>query len=208
MDDWTNIIGVIVFLLIAIVLPLIFRRRRKEESAGNIEEFYQHLREAGVEASLVESGDDREKIGLGRASGQKSAGVIELEDRNIDSINVISVSTQYGTRYLIDYLVKSPNIVGERTLRKTRLTRKKSPPLWGKVVAIEWKGDDSLARSLNLDYSLEDKLLRTEVNDFKGDICIFPEPKHGYVRIRTDYSAPSVGVFRAISTIAKYIKSW
>jgi hypothetical protein len=208
MDEWNSIIGILFFLLIAIGLPLILRRRKKGEGVENIEELYQHLREVGVEASLTEEGDDREKMGVGRASGQKSEGIIELEDRNIDSIDVVSVSSQYGTRYFIDYLVKSPNIMGERILKKTRLTRKKSPPIWGKVVAIDWKGDDSLAQSLNLDYSLEDKLLRADVNVFKRSIWILPEPKHGYVRIRTDYSLPSAEIFEAISSIARRVKSW
>jgi hypothetical protein len=208
MGDWSNIIGILVFLLIVIVLPLLFRRRKKEEGAESIEKLYQHLREVGVATSLTEKGDDREKMGLGRASGQRSEGIIELEDRNIDSINVVSVSSQYGTRYYIDYLVKSPNIMGERILKKTRLTKKKSPPIWGKVVAIDWKGDNSLAQSLKLDYSLEDKLLRADVNVFKGNIWILPEPKHGYVRIRTDYSLPSAEIFEAIRSIARRIKSW
>jgi len=206
MEDWSNIVGILFFLLVAVALPLIFRRRKKGEVAANIEELYQHLREMGVEASLANEGDDRERIGLGGASGQKSEGLIELEDRNVDSINFVSVSTQYGKRYFIDYLVKSPNITGERMLKKTRLNRKKSPPIWGKVVAIDWKGDDSLTQSLNLDYSLQEKLLRAEV--FKGGIWIFPEPKHGYVRIRTQYSLPSAEIFEAIRSIARRVKSW
>jgi hypothetical protein len=208
MENWVSIIGVIFAALIAIILPLIARRRKKEEATNKIEELYRHLRALGVGVSPVEKGDEREKIGLARASGQKSEGLIDLEDRNIDSINVVSISTQYGTRYFIDYLVKSPNIMGERILNKTRLTRKKSPPLWGKVVAIDWKGDDSLAQSLNLDYSLEDKLLKADVNAFKGNIWIFPEPKHGYARIRTDYVLPSAEIFEALSSIARHIQSW
>jgi len=208
MENWSSIISVLFAVLMIISLPLIFRRRKKEEGTKKIEELYRHLRELGVEASLTEKGDDREKIGLGRASGQKSEGLIELEDRNIDSINVVSLSTQYGTRYFIDYLVKGSNIMGERILKKTRLTKKKSPPLWGKVVAIDWKGDDSLAQSLNLDYSLEDKLLKADVNAFKGNIWIFPEPEHGYARIRTDYVLLSAAIFEALSSIARHIKSW
>lgn len=206
MEDWSNIVGILFFLLVAVALPLIFRRRKKGEVAANIEELYQHLQEVGVEASLANEGDDRERIGLGGASGQKSEGLIELEDRNVDSINVVSVSTQYGKRYFIDYLVKSPNITGERMLKKTRLNRKKSPPIWGKVVAIDWKGDESLTQSLNLDYSLQEKLLRAGV--FKGGIWIFPEPKNGYVRIRTEYSLPSAEIFEAIRSIARRVKSW
>jgi hypothetical protein len=208
MENWGSIIGVLFAALIAIILPLIARRRKKKEATNKIEELYRRLREVGVEASLTEKGDDREKIGIGRASGQKSEGLIELEDRNIDSVNLVSISTQYGTSYFIDYLVKGSNIMEERILKKTRLTKKKSPPIWGKVVAIEWKGDDSLAQSLNLDYSVEEKLLRADANVFKGNIGIFPEPKHGYVRIRTDYSLPSAEIFEAISSIARHIESW
>ena len=208
MGNWFSIIGALLAVLIAIILPLIARKRKKGEATNKIEELYRHLRALGVEVSPVEKGDEREKIGLARASGQKSEGLIDLEDRNIDSINVVSISTQYGTRYFIDYLVKGSNIMGGRILKKTRLTKRRSPPLWGKVVAIEWKGDDSLAQSLNLDYSVEEKLLRADANVFKGNIWIFPEPKHGYVRIRTDYSLPSAEIFEAISSIARHIESW
>jgi hypothetical protein len=208
MERWGSIIGAIIAVFIAIVLPLIARRKRKEEATNKIEELYRRLRALGVEVSTVEKGDEREKIGLARGSGQKSEGLIDLEDRNIDSINVVSISSQYGTRYFIDYLVKGSNIMGERVLKKTRLIRKKSPPLWGKVVAIDWKGDDALAQSLNLDYSLEDKLLKADANAFKGNIWIFPEPKHGYARIRTDYVLPSAAIFEALSNIARHIKSW
>jgi len=96
----------------------------------------------------------------------------------------------------------------ERRLRKTRLTKKKSPPMWGNVKAIEWRGDDALAQSLNLDYSLEDKLLRDDVNVFKGNIGIFPESKHGYARIRTDYLLPSLEQFEALSSLARHVRSW
>ncbi len=208
MENWSNVAGILVFLLIAIALPLIVRRRKKGGGAANIEELYQHLRGLGVEASLAKEGDRRAGIGLGRASGQESEGLIVLEDRSIDSINVVSVSTQYGKRYFIDYLVKSPNISGERMLKTTRLIRRKSPPIWGKVVAIDWKGDDSLTRCLNLDYSLEEKLLRADVNVLKGGIWIFPEPRYGYVRIRTDYSLPSAEIFGVIRSIARRVRSW
>ena len=205
--EWSNILSIVMAILIAIGLPLALRKRKKEGPLKR-EEFYQCLKSLGIEASLVEKGDGREKIGLGHASSQKSEGLIELEDRNIDSINLVSISTQYGTSYFIDYLVKGSNIMEERVLKKTRLIKKKGPPIWGKVVAIEWKGDDSLAQSLNLDYSVEEKLLRADANVFKGNIGIFPEPKHGYVRIRTDYSLPSAEIFEAISSIARHIESW
>jgi len=205
--DWSNVTGILMALLIAIGLPLALKKRKK---AGPLrrQELYEHLQQIGVEVYLVQKGSAKEKIGLGRASGQKSEGIIELADKNIDSINVISVASQYGVHYFLDYLVKTPNIMGKRTLKKTRLARKKSPPLWGKVVGIEWKGDKLLAQSLNLDYSLEDKLLQADREALKESIRIFPEPKHGYVRIRTTYLLPSHQIFQAIGIIARHVKSY
>jgi len=73
---------------------------------------------------------------------------------------------------------------------------------------MEWKGDKSLAQSLNFDYRLKDKLLQRDVPGLKGSIGIFPEPKHGHTRIRTSYSLPSPEILEALDIIAKHIKSW
>jgi len=205
--DWESIISLIIALLVVVAFPLALRRRKKA-SAQKREELYQHLKEIGVKASLVEEGNETKKIGLSRASGQKSEGIIALQDKNIDSINIISAASQYGTNYFLDYLVKSPNITATRILKKTKLTVKKNLFLWGKVVAMEWKGDKSLAQSLNFDYRLKDRLLQRDVIGLKGSIGIFPEPKHGYTRIRTGHSLPSPEIFEALDIIARHIKSW
>lgn len=207
MEGWSNIIGILFALLVGVALPLLLRKRKKEERART-GELCQHLREAGVQAALGERGDHRERIGLGRGSGQVSEGVVELEDSQIDSANVVSISSQYGTRHFVDYLVKTPNITGARVLRKTRLTKRRNPPILGKVVGIEWRGDSSLAQTLNLDYSLEDRLLTAGGKVATGGIGIFPEPAHGFVRIRTDYSLPSAEVFEALCSIARRIRAW
>jgi len=205
--DWSNISGIIMALLVAIGLPLALKKRKKAAPQSR-EELSRHLQQIGVEASLVERGSEKEKIGLGRASGQKSQGIIELTDRSIDSINVISVASQYGVHFCLDYLVKSPNIAGRRILKKTTLARKRSPPLFGKVSGIEWKGDRLLAQSLNLDYSLEEKLLQAGPEALNKGIRIFPEPRHGYVRIRTTYLPPSKQMFQAIAIVAKHVRSY
>ena len=171
--EWSNILSIIMAILIAIGLLLTLRRREKA-GPKNRQELYKHLQGMGIEASLIEKGSDKEKIGLSRSSGQRLEGIIELKDRNIDLVNVISIASQYSVRYFLDYLVKASNILEERKLKKTRLIKGGSPPLWGKVVAIDWKGDNSLARRLNLDYSLEDRLLRADMNVFKGKYRDFP----------------------------------
>jgi hypothetical protein len=205
--EWNSIFSIIMAVLVAVGLPLALRKRKKAGPKKR-EEFCHHLQEMGVEWSLIEKGSDIEKIGVSRSSGRRSEGIIQLKGGNIDFVNVISVASQYGTNYFLDYLVETPNIAGKRVPKKTRSTVKKSQPFWGKVVAVEWKGDESLAQSLNFDYSLEDRLLRSDVKNLSGGISIFPEPKHGHTRIRTNYFLPSPEVFKAIDIIARHVKSW
>ena len=204
---WSGIISIVVGLLAAIGLPLALRQRKKNGPRRR-EALCQHLQKMGVRGYALQSGDDREEIGLSRASGQKSEGIIELKDRNVDFINVISIASPYGVQYFLDYLAKNPKVMERRMLKKARLIRRKKPLPWGKVVAVEWKGDICLSQNLNFDYNLEDKLLRSELKDLRGSIWIFPEPKHGYARIRTAYFLPSSEAFEAIDIIARYVKSW
>jgi hypothetical protein len=204
--DWSSVAGIVMAVLVGIGLPLALRKRQK---AGPLkrEELCQHLHAIGVRARLADKGSPKEKIGLSRSSGQRSEGIIELEDKNIDAINVISIASQYGVTYHLDYLVKTPNLLGSRSFGKTQLHRKKKPPLWGRVVDIEWKGDKALAQSLNFDYSLKDRLLQADAGALKQSILVIPEPKHSYARIRTAYALPSQQLFEAIAISARHLKS-
>ncbi len=205
--DWINILGgIITFLVLTIGLPLALRRRRKG-GPQNVEQLLQHLREIGVKVSLAEGGGEEWKVGVSRSSMRSSVGVIGISGRNIDYINVIGVASQYGVNYFLDYLVRSPSWAGRRRQKKTRMVRKKSPAIWGRVVDIEWKGDDYLSQQLNLDYQLKDILLQTNFKKLKGNITIFRELKYAYVRVRTAYLLPSLDLFEAIDIIAKHIKS-
>jgi hypothetical protein len=206
--EWTSILAIIFAALAAIGLPLALGKRKKAGPQRR-DELYQHLGKIGVEAALAETGGDEEKVGVSRASGQRSEGIIQLRRQNIDSVKVVSVASQYGVNYFVDYLVKSPNITGRHPMKKTRSVRGKSAGLWGKAT-VEWKGDESLARSLNFDYRLKDRLLGagSDPGAFKGSIWIFPEPKHGYARMRTNYFLPSPETFEAMNIIAKHVKSW
>ena len=82
-----------------VVLPLVLRKRKKEGPKKG-EELCQHLQGIGVKAYTVEA-REQEKIGQKRSRSEKSMGVIELKDRNINFINIISIASQYGTRYFI-----------------------------------------------------------------------------------------------------------
>lgn len=207
--EWSSIVGIVLAALAAIGLPLALSKSKKAGPQKR-EELYQHLRKIGVEATLVERGPDDKKVGVSRASGQGSEGIIQLRRKNIDSVKVVSVASQYGMSYFVDYLVKSPNITAKRAMKNTRSVKVKSSALWGKALAVEWRGDESLARSLNFDYRLKDILLSadSDPSSLKGSIGIFPEARHGYARIRTNYFLPSPEVFEAMNIIAKHVKSW
>jgi len=205
--EWTEILtSVITALVVIIGIPLALRKRKKGGSQ-NAEQLLRHLQEIGVKASLAEKGVAEGKVGMSRSFMRSSVGLIEIADRNINYINVIGVASQYGVNYFLDYLVRSPSQSGRKGQKKTRMVRKKSPAIWGRVVNIEWKGDVYLSQQLNLDYQLKDRLLQTKPKKLKGNIEITPEPKYEYTRVRTAYLLPSSDLFGAIDTIAKHIKS-
>lgn len=205
--DWANILaGVIAALVVAIGLPLALRKRKKA-GPENVEKLFQHLQKLGVRASPLEKGAQQEKVGISRASGQRSEGVIKIEGKDIDYINVSSASSQYGVNYFLNYLVTTSSWTGKKDRKKTSMVRKRSSGIWGRVVDIEWRGDAHLSRELNFDYRLKDILLQTEPKEVGGGIQIFPEPKHEYARVRTAYLLPSSGLLEAIDIIAKYVKS-
>ena len=204
--DWASIAGSLIpALLLAVGVPLALRKRKKT-SSQNVEQLLHHLQEIGVKASLLEKGAAEEKVGMGRASGQRSEGVIKIEGKNTEYINIVSVVSQYTVQYFLYYLVRHPDWLGQKR-KKTKMVKKKSSGIRGKVIDIEWKGDDYLCQGLNYDYRLKDKLLQTEPGELKGGIQIFPEPKYEYARIRTPYLLPSLSLFEAIDIIAGHVKS-
>lgn len=205
--DWANIAGSIaVALTLAVGLPLALRKRKKA-GPEKLEEFFQHLSTIGVKAVPVEKGAGVEKVGTSRGSGQRSEGVIEIKERNMDYISVASVASQYGVNYFLDYLVRVPNFMSQKKRTRTRMVKKKSSAIRGRVVDIEWKGDEYLSQELNLDYQLKDMILQAEPDELKSSIQIFPEPKHEHARIRTAYLLPTHNFFAAIDIIAKHVKS-
>lgn len=198
--DWSDVFSIIMGLAVAVGLPLALRSRRKG-GQKKVEELYQHLVGMGIPAFVRE--DEVDEKTARSWQGEKSVGTIEVTGRNIEGINIIGVASQYGTHYFLDYLVRSPNL-GVIKLEKTALTKKKEHSLWGKPIALQWKGDKFLSQSLNLDQRLESTLLGSQ---FDGTIQIVPEPKKGYVRIRTPYSLPSPDLLAAIDIIAGHIRS-
>ncbi len=201
-----NLLPIIIGIMAAIGLPFALRSRKKS-GPKKVGELCQHLQGMAVKATVLENGTNQERAGQKRFGTQKPLGTINLTGKNIDSINVHGVASQYGVQYFLDYLVTISSFTGRTDKKKTKMIRKRTSALWGKVIDVEWKGDDSLARNLNLDYQLRDRLLQADLNTFKGGIVIHPEPKHDCARIRTTYFLPTHDLFEAIDLIARQIKS-
>lgn len=205
--DLENIFPLLIALSAAIGLPLALLARKKG-SPKKVEEVYAHLESMGVKVQLQEATSDRELTGRKRSWGKKSESVIRIADRSIDFVSVVSASSQYGTNYYLEYLVKTPGHTGQTKLKTTKMIRKKKPRLWGRVVDLEWRGDPHLSYRLNFDYDLKHKLLQLNRSGLKGGISIIPEPKRRHTRIRTSYQLPSPALFKAIDAIARHVKSW
>ena len=205
--DWSNILPILFALLLAVGLPLAFRSLKKG-GQNKVDELYQHLQGIGVKASVLEKDASQKKTKRKRSWGQRLVGTIKLTDYNIDSINVIGVASQYGVNYYLDFLVNRPSFMGGSKKKKTKMSTKKSSLFKGKVVDIEWKGDDFLAQKLNFDYGLKDKLLQADLSALEGGISIYYEPKHEYARIRTAYFLLPPDLFEGIDIIADHVRSW
>lgn len=204
--DLENIIPIVIAFVTAFLLPF-FLSKRKKEGHKKYEEYRRHLLGIGVRFAELDKESEQARFGKKISRAQKVEGVVALEERNIDFIIVGSVASQYGVNYFIEYLVKSTFHLRERSLKKTKMVRKKASLFGVKVVDIVWKGDQYLAQKLNLDYELKHRLLQADLNKFKGSILIIPERKHGYTRIKTNFNLPSPDMFYAIDSVAKYLKS-
>jgi len=204
--DTGKLIPIIIAFVSAFLLPF-FLSKRKKEFHKQFEGLCRPLPGIGVRFTELDKESEQAKLVKKISRAQKSEGVVALEQSNIDFIIVISVASQYGVNYYIEYLVKTTLNLREEPPKKTKLVKKKSSLFGGKVVDIMWKGDQYLAQRLNLDYELKHRLLQTDLNKFKGSILIIPERKHGYTRIKTSFNLPSPDMFYTIDSIAKYLKS-
>ncbi len=203
--DLEKILPAIIVFLTAFLIPFLLSKKKKKGDKKP-KEFSQHFLEIGVEFVLVDEGSEQAKFRRKFSLGLKSEGIFALKKNNIDFINVISASSQYGVNYFIEYLVKSTFGIREKPFKKTKMIIKKKSLFSGEVVDVIWKGDHYLAQKLNLDYDLKHRFMQVDINTFKGGILIIPEPKHGYIRIKTNYNLPSAEIFYAIDTLAAHMR--
>jgi len=192
--DWFDLLPALVAIFAAIGIPVALRSLRKG-GQSKVDEFHQHLRGIGVDATVLSKDGAQEGKGRKGTWAQKVVGSIRLADSKIDSVNVIGVASQYGVNYYLDYVVSRPAFASGGKFK-------------GTVVDVGWKGDDFLAQRLSLDFAVKQKLLQTDLSSLKGSISIHPEPKRDYARIRTGYILPEPQLFEALDMIANHVKSW
>ncbi|MEE8470581.1 MAG: hypothetical protein V3S51_04555 [Dehalococcoidia bacterium] len=113
--DWDSIIPLISVLVFAVGLPLLLRAKKKGGSKKE-DELLSHLQGTGVKAHLLEGGSDQEKMWRQRSFGERSEGAIGIDDRNMDSVRIVGVSSQHDSSRYLDYLVR------RRDAQKTRKT--------------------------------------------------------------------------------------
>jgi hypothetical protein len=202
--EWASIINIVLGVVTATIAGIgitLALRKRTKQGPQKSDELYNHLRQIGVDVYFPSEPTGQEKIGTGLFSSARSISLMGVKGKNTDRINLIGVSTQYGTNYFLDFQVESPNL-GIRKPNKVFLKKKKLRN--NKDADISWKGDESFSMSLGVDFNLEELIKKSE---FKGILEIAPEPKHGCTRIRIPYVLPSPELFEAINLIAGHIKS-
>jgi hypothetical protein len=203
--EWSQIIPAILAFLTAFLIPFIFSKRKKE-STKRIKNYSHDLRETGIDFERIDRDDERIHFIKKLSWGQKAEGIFKLKKRNIDYIFLISVNSQYGVNYFLEYIVKNTFNLRDKSIKNTSMKLKKDSLLGSSPTDILWKGDLYLSQKLNMDYELKYKLLNTPLKELKMNLRIIPEEKFGYTRIKTNYALPSQDLLSFIDSIAGHIK--
>jgi len=203
--EWSKVLPAIIAILTAFILPIIFSKRKKEGSKKK-KDYSLNLDELGIKFDKI--GKDDEKISFVKklSLGQKAEGIFALKGKKIDYIFIISVTSQYGTNYFLEFIIKNTFNLRDEPIKNTRMKLKKDSLISKKYVDILWIGDLYLAQKLNMDYDLKYKLLHRVVNEQKINLRIVPDKKRGYTRIRTNFVPFSDDFIASIDSIAGHIK--
>lgn len=204
--EWSSVIPAVIAFLTAFLLPFIFSKRKKE-SAKKIKNYSQDLGKIGIDFEEIEKDDEEIHFVRKLSWGQKAEGIFKLKKRNIDYIFLISVTSQYGVNYFLEYVIKNTFNLRDESIKDTRMKLKKSSLGGSKQADILWKGDIYLSRKLNMDYELKHKWLHSPLKELKMNLRIIPEKKFGYTRIKTTYVPPSQDLIAFIDSIAGHIKT-
>ena len=175
------------------------------------------LETAGIQAEMVdrELGRPEEKLRTSHMFGKTSLGLIDIRtDSPISWINVVRTKRRdrYGpARYRVVFGIPDQSIPINHKQLKLKTVRKKTFPLFGKVIDVSWRGD---AHTLLLGKTLsEDEEIDRAVADL-GDVTIFTHPNkfQGWTIEISKLFSPQPTVvtidrWEAIKKIANYLLS-
>ena len=137
------------------------------------------LEAAGIQVEIVgwDLGRPEEKIRTLKLLGKSSLGLIDIRtDSPISWINVVRTKSrdQNGpARYRVVFGIPDQTIPMNHKQLKLKTVRKKTFPLFGKVIDVSWRGE---AHTLVLAKTLsEDEEIDRAVADL-GDVTIFTHP--------------------------------
>ena len=156
----------------------------ENESSGNSwreklrdksrDDMVQRLNATGVKATTAERGRSEENIRSGRF--HRSLGLIDIEEDVINWINVVRIKSRDKngpSRYRTVFAIPDATIPLEHEALRVTTVRKKSFPIFGKVVGIHWKSEEKLNPLVELFAKDEEvEALVTEV----GDVQIHTHP--------------------------------
>ena len=176
------------------------------------------LEAAGIQAEMVDRdlGRPEEKIRTSHLFGKHSSlGLIDiLTDSPISWINVVRTKSrdQNGpARYRVVFGIPDQSIPMNHKQLKLKTVRKKTFPLFGKVIDVSWRGE---AHTLPLAKTLsEDEEIDRAVADL-GDVTIFTHPNQfqGWTIETNKLFSPhppvvTIDRWEALQKIANYLLS-
>ena len=176
------------------------------------------LEAAGIQAEMIDRdlGRPEEKIRRSHLFGKHSSlGLIDIRtDSPISWINVVRTkrADKHGpARYRVVFGIPDQSIPMNHKQLKLKTVRKKTFPLFGKVIDVSWRGE---AHTLPLAKTLsEDEEIDRAVADL-GDVTIFTHPNQfqGWtIEINKIFSphppAVTINRWEALKNVANYLLS-
>ncbi len=202
---------IVVTLALAIAVGSFVARVRwtKNQASERLLKLLHHLKNQGVNVSLLKKGDLQPRIETRDILKytSRSEDIVEIKEKSINYVFADCITGKNTTIYYIDYVVISANQFTTNSYKTTKLVKKRSFPIFGKVLDLEWKGDQMLANSLNNDYSLKAKLIKSpEINKLTCNPVIYPRPDYEYYKIRIRYLLPTSDFFEALNSVGTHLK--
>ncbi len=202
---------VIVALAVAIAVGSFAARIvwTKKQTSKRLVELANHLNEFGVRTVLLTKNDEQPRIenrDFWRYTS-RSKDILEIKGKGINYIFVDCLMGKNVTYYYLNYVVQSTIWLDSRPIKGARLVKKRRFLFVGKVLDIEWRGDESLANILNSDYILKAKLIGSRhINRLTCNIVIYPKPSYGYYKIRIRYFLPEADFFEALDAVGRHLR--